>query len=218
MIRVMIADDHPAYRKGLGSMLDDEPDIELVAEAENGREAIALAEQHTPDVVVMDLRMPDLDGIEATRLLRLQAPTTAVIVLTMFEDDQSVFAAMRVGAQGYLLKGAEQDEIVRAIRAVAVGEAIFGPQVARLVIEHFASGDGSARAAFPQLTEREREVLELIASGKGNATIAHDLTLSLKTVRNHVSNIFTKMQVSDRAAAIVKARDAGFGGRPAEHR
>jgi DNA-binding NarL/FixJ family response regulator len=139
-----------------------------------------------------------------------------VIVLTMFEDDQSVFAAMRVGAQGYLLKGAEQDEIVRAIRAVAVGEAIFGPQVARLVIEHFASGDGSARAVFPQLTEREREVLELIASGKGNATIAHDLTLSLKTVRNHVSNIFTKLQVSDRAAAIVKARDAGYGGHPTQ--
>ena len=215
VIRVLIADDHPAYRKGLATMLDDEPDIELVGEAENGREAIALSEQCAPDVVVMDLRMPDLDGIEATRLLRLQPAPPAVIVLTMFEDDQSVFAAMRVGAQGYLLKGAEQDEIVRAIRAVAVGEAIFGPQVARLVIEHFASGDGSARAAFPQLTEREREVLELIASGRGNATIAHDLTLSLKTVRNHVSNIFTKLQVSDRAAAIVKARDAGYGGRPA---
>jgi DNA-binding NarL/FixJ family response regulator len=215
VIRVLIADDHPAYRKGLASMLDDEPDIELVGEAENGREAIALTGQCAPDVVVMDLRMPDLDGIEATRLLRLQPEPPAVIVLTMFEDDQSVFAAMRVGAQGYLLKGAEQDEIVRAIRAVSVGEAIFGPQVARLVIEHFASGDGSARAAFPQLTEREREVLELIASGRGNATIAHDLTLSLKTVRNHVSNIFTKMQVSDRAAAIVKARDAGYGGRPA---
>jgi DNA-binding NarL/FixJ family response regulator len=215
VIRVLIADDHPAYRKGLASMLDDEPDIELVGEAENGREAIALTGECAPDVVVMDLRLPVLDGIEATRLLRLQPEPPAVIVLTMFEDDQSVFAAMRVGAQGYLLKGAEQDEIVRAIRAVSVGEAIFGPQVARLVIEHFASGDGSARAAFPQLTEREREVLELIASGRGNATIAHDLTLSLKTVRNHVSNIFTKMQVSDRAAAIVKARDAGYGGRPA---
>jgi DNA-binding NarL/FixJ family response regulator len=218
VIRVLIADDHPAYRKGLASMLEDEPDIELVGQAENGREAVALTEQCAPDVVVMDLRMPDLDGIEATRLLRLRPTSPAVIVLTMFEDDQSVFAAMRVGAQGYLLKGAEQDEIVRAIRAVSAGEAIFGPQVARLVIEHFATGDGSARAAFPQLTEREREVLELIASGKGNATIAHELTVSLKTVRNHVSNIFTKLQVSDRAAAIVKARDAGYGGRPAEHR
>jgi len=213
-IRVVIADDHPAYRKGLSSMLEDEPDLALVGEAESGREAISLAEQCSPDVVVMDLRMPDVDGIEATRQLRERVPGTAVIVLTMFEDDQSVFAAMRAGARGYLLKGAEQDEIVRAIRAVAVGEAIFGPEVARLVIEHFASGDGSARAAFPQLTDREREVLELIASGRGNATIAHDLTLSLKTVRNHVSNIFTKLQVSDRAAAIVKAREAGFGGHP----
>jgi DNA-binding NarL/FixJ family response regulator len=214
VIRVVIADDHPAYRKGLSTMLDDEPDIELVGEAEDGRGAIALVREVAPDVVVMDLRMPDLDGIEATRLLHQEESPPAVIVLTMFEDDQSVFAAMRVGAQGYLLKGAEQDEIVRAIRAVAAGEAIFGPQVARLVIEHFASGDGSARAAFPQLTDREREVLELIASGRGNATIAHDLTLSLKTVRNHVSNIFTKLQVADRAAAIVKARDAGYGGHP----
>jgi DNA-binding NarL/FixJ family response regulator len=217
MIRVLIADDHPAYRKGLASMLHDEPDVELVGEEENGHQALALTRDREPNVVVMDLRMPDLDGIEATRLLRLQNPDSAVIVLTMFEDDQSVFAAMRVGAQGYLLKGAEQDEIVRAIRAVAAGEAIFGPQVARLVIEHFAAGEGSARAAFPQLTDRERDVLELIASGKGNATIAHELTLSLKTVRNHVSNIFTKLQVSDRAAAIVKARDAGYGGHPTEH-
>jgi DNA-binding NarL/FixJ family response regulator len=211
VIRVLIADDHPGYRKGLSSMLEDEHDIELVGQADNGLDAIALAEQCLPDVVVMDLRMPDLDGIAATRQLRERAPGAAVIVLTMFEDDQSVFAAMRAGAQGYLLKGAEQDEIVRAIRAVSVGEAIFGPQVARLVIEHFASGDGSARAAFPQLTEREREVLELIASGRGDATIAHDLTLSLKTVRNHVSNIFTKLQVADRAQAIIKARDAGLG-------
>lgn len=216
-IRVVVADDHPAYRKGLASMLGDEPDITLVGEAETGRDALALCRELAPDVVVMDLRMPDLDGIEATRLLLQDQPAPAVIVLTMFEDDQSVFAAMRAGAQGYLLKGAEHDEITRAIRAVASGEAIFGPQVARLVIEHFASGDGSARAAFPQLTEREREVLELIASGKGNATIAHDLTLSLKTVRNHVSNIFTKLQVADRAAAIVKARDAGYGGHPVEH-
>lgn len=215
MIRVLIADDHPAYRKGLALMLADEPDIELVGEAENGAEAVSLTLERAPDVVVMDLRMPQVDGIEATRQVRLLAPSTAVIVLTMFEDDLSVFAAMRVGASGYLLKGAEQDEIVRALRAVAAGEAIFGPPVARLVLAHFASGDGSARAAFPQLTGRERDVLDLIASGKGNATIAHELTLSLKTVRNHVSNIFTKLQVSDRSAAIVKARDAGFGGRPA---
>jgi DNA-binding NarL/FixJ family response regulator len=139
------------------------------------------------------------------------APSSAVIVLTMFEDDDSVFAAMRAGALGYLLKGAEQDEIVRAIRAVAAGEAIFGPEVARRVIQHFADGSGSGKAAFPTLTDRERQILQLIAAGKGNATIAHELVLSLKTVRNHVSNIFGKLQVSDRAAAIVKAREAGYG-------
>jgi len=211
MTRVLIADDHPAFRAGLGLLLAEVDDITLVGEAESGARAVELAQELAPDVVVMDLRMPDLDGIEATRRLSVVAPSSAVIVLTMFEDDDSVFAAMRAGALGYLLKGAEQDEIVRAIRAVAAGEAIFGPEVARRVIEHFANGAGSAKAAFPTLTERERQILELIAAGKGNATIAHELVLSLKTVRNHVSNIFGKLQVSDRAAAIVKARDAGFG-------
>jgi DNA-binding NarL/FixJ family response regulator len=160
----------------------------------------------------MDLRMPDLDGIEATRQITRSAPAPTVVVLTMFEDDDSVFAAMRAGARGYLLKGADQDEIVRAIRAAAAGEAIFGPEVAARVIGHFASGAGSTPAAFPSLTERERGVLEMIAAGKGNAAIAHELVISLKTVRNHVSNIFTKLQVSDRSAAIVKARRAGLGG------
>jgi DNA-binding NarL/FixJ family response regulator len=156
--------------------------------------------------------MPGLDGIEATRRLSRSAPATAVVVLTMFEDDDSVFAAMRAGARGYLLKGAEQDEIARAIGAAAAGEAIFGPEVAQRVIAHFASGAGSTAATFPSLTDREREVLEMLAAGKGNATIAHELMISLKTVRNHVSNIFTKLQVSDRSAAIVKAREAGLGG------
>ena len=154
--------------------------------------------------------MPGLDGIEATRRLTRGANPPAVIVLTMFEDDDSVFAAMRAGASGYLLKGAEQDQIVRANRAAAAGEAIFGPEIARRVITHFASGAGSAPAAFPSLTDREREILELVAAGKGNAAIAHELVISLKTVRNHVSNIFAKLQVSDRAVAIVKARQAGF--------
>jgi DNA-binding NarL/FixJ family response regulator len=162
-------------------------------------------------VVLMDLRMPDLDGIEATRQLTLRTPAPAVVVLTMFEDDESVFAAMRAGAVGYLLKGAGEDEIVRAIRAAAAGEAIFGPEIARRVLAHFAIGAGSNTLAFPTLTDREREVLELIAAGTGNATIAHQLMISLKTVRNHVSNIFTKLQVSDRSAAIVKAREAGLG-------
>lgn len=211
MIRVLIVDDHPAFRAGLGLMLADVADIDVIGDADTGSRAVAMAQELAPDVIVMDLRMPDLDGIEATRQLGRVAPSAAVIVLTMFEDDDSVFAAMRAGALGYLLKGADQDEIVRAIRAVAAGEAIFGPTIARRVIAHFASGAGSAKAAFPTLTDRERQILELIAAGRGNVSIAHELVLSLKTVRNHVSNIFGKLQVSDRAAAIVKARDAGFG-------
>jgi len=208
--RILVADDHPAFRTGLQQMLQDVPDLTVVGEAETGAEAIELAQQLAPDVVVMDLRMPEVDGIEATRRLQQVAPSAAVIVLTMFEDDDSVYAAMRAGALGYLLKGSQQDEIVRAIRAVAAGEAIFGPEIARRVIAHFSTGAGSARQAFPGLTDREREILERIAGGQGNANIAHDLMISLKTVRNHVSNIFTKLQVSDRSAAIVKAREAGF--------
>jgi DNA-binding NarL/FixJ family response regulator len=211
MIRLLIADDHPAYRRGLELMLTGSPDIEIVGEADTGGRAVELATALGPDVVLMDLRMPDLDGIEATRRLTQSGSTAAVVVLTMFEDDDSVFAAMRAGARGYLLKGADQQEIERAIRAAAAGEAIFGPQIAKRVVAHFARDSGSRAAAFPSLTEREREVLEMIAAGKGNATITHQLMISLKTVRNHVSNIFTKLQVSERAQAIVKARDAGLG-------
>jgi DNA-binding NarL/FixJ family response regulator len=212
MIRLLIADDHPAYRRGLELMLVDTGDIQIVGEADTGEHAVELASSLAPDVILMDLRMPGLDGIEATRRLTRSGSAAAVVVLTMFEDDDSVFAAMRAGARGYLLKGAEQDEIVRAIRAAAAGEAIFGPQIAQRVIAHFASGSGSTAAAFPSLTEREREVLEMVAAGKGNATIAHELMISLKTVRNHVSNIFAKLQVSERSQAIVKARQAGLGG------
>jgi DNA-binding NarL/FixJ family response regulator len=212
MTRVLVADDHPAFRRGLDLMLGAVDDIEIVGFAENGAKAVELSEELSPDVVLMDLRMPDLDGIEATRRINRLEAAPAVVVLTMFEDDDSVFAAMRAGARGYLLKGADQDEIVRAVHAAAAGEAIFGAEIAARVIRHFASGSGSNAAAFPALTDREREVLELIAAGKGNATIAHELTISLKTVRNHVSNIFTKLQVSDRSSAIVKARQAGLGG------
>ncbi len=211
MIRLLIADDHPAFRRGLELMLADVDDVEIVGEAETGLRAVEVARQLSPDVILMDLRMPGLDGIEASRRVTRNTPAPAVVVLTMFEDDDSVFAAMRAGALGYLLKGAEQEEIVRAIRAVNAGEAIFGPEIAQRVIAHFANGAGSTVAAFPSLTEREREILELVAAGKGNATIAHELMISLKTVRNHVSNVFTKLQVSDRSAAIVKARDAGLG-------
>src|SRR5262245_27454817 len=193
-------------------MLAEVADIEIVGEAATGTTAVELASSLAPDVILMDLRMPDLDGIEATKRITRDAPASAVVVLSMFEDDDSVFAAMRAGARGYLLKGADQEEIVRAVRAVAAGEAIFGPTIAQKVIQHFASGSGSTAAAFPSLTEREREVLEMVAAGKGNATIAHELMISLKTVRNHVSNVFTKLQVPDRSAAIVKAREAGLGG------
>jgi len=213
-VRVLVADDHPAFRAGLQLMLSSCDEIEVIAEADNGATALQLAAELRPDVVVMDLRMPGLDGIEATRRLVRENPDVGVVVLTMFEDDDSVFAAMRAGARGYLLKGAELPEIVRAITAISAGDAIFSSAIARRVIEHFSKGSGSARAAFPSLTEREREVLDLIAAGKGNATIANELVLNLKTVRNHVSNIFGKLQVADRAAAIVKARDAGFGATP----
>jgi DNA-binding NarL/FixJ family response regulator len=210
--RLLVVDDHPAYRRGLGLMLAGAGDITVVGEADTGERALEQAAALTPDVILMDLRMPGLDGIEATRRLTRSGSAAAVVVLTMFQDDDSVFAAMRAGARGYLLKGAEQDEIIRAIRAVAAGEAIFGPEIAQRVIAHFTSGAGSTAASFPALTDREREVLEMVAAGQGNATIAHHLMISLKTVRNHVSNIFTKLQVTDRAQAIVKARDAGLGG------
>ena len=212
MIRVLVADDHPAFRRGLQLMLADTDDISIEGEAASGAQAVELGEQLAPDVILMDLRMPNLDGIEATRRLSRNNPAPAIVVLTMFEDDDSVLAAMRAGARGYVLKGAEQDEIIRAIRAAAAGEAIFGPEIAQRVIDHFTNSAGPQPTAFPALTERERQVLELIAAGKGNASIAHELMINLKTVRNHVSNIFTKLQVSDRSAAIVKARQSGLGG------
>jgi DNA-binding NarL/FixJ family response regulator len=212
VIHILVADDHPAFRRWLELMLAEVGDFQIVGMAETGIRAVELTGSLAPDVVLMDLRMPDLDGVEATRRINRTTPAPAVVVLTMFEDDDSVFAAMRAGARGYLLKGADQEEIVRAIRAAAAGEAIFGPEIATRVIDHFARGAGSTTAAFPFLTDREREVLEMIAAGKGNATIAHELVINLKTVRNHVSNIFTKLQVSDRAGAIVKARKAGLGG------
>ncbi len=212
MIRLLIVDDHPAFRRGLELMLSDVDDIEVVAQAASGEEAVELAERFAPDVVLMDLRMPGLDGIESTRRLKRLHSSLSVVVLTMFEDDASVFAAMRAGARGYVLKGADQDEIERAVRAAAAGEAIFGPAIADRVILHFAQGGDHPRATFPSLTQREREVLSLIANGKGNAAIAHELGINLKTVRNHVSNVFTKLHVSDRASAIVKARESGMAG------
>jgi DNA-binding NarL/FixJ family response regulator len=213
MIRLLVADDHPAFRRGLELMLSDVDDIEMVGEADTGQRAVEAARRLTPDVILMDLRMPELDGLEATRRITSQSSSPAIVVLTMFEDDDSVFAAMRAGAHGYVLKGADREEIVRAIHAAAAGEAIFGPGVARRVIQHFATGGESSTPPFPLLTGRERDVLDLIAAGRGNSAIAHELMISLKTVRNHVSNVLTKLQVPDRSAAIIKARNAGLGHR-----
>jgi DNA-binding NarL/FixJ family response regulator len=209
-LRVLVADDHPLFRDGLRTLLALEPGVELAGEAATGTEAVAAAVELEPDVVVMDLHMPGMNGIEATRSIVEARPDVGVLVLTMFEDDDSVFAAMRSGARGYLLKGAGQEEIVRAIEAVGRGEAIFGPTIARRVIDFF-SQPARPPQPFPELTDREREILELIAQGRSNPDIAQQLVLSTKTVRNHVSNIFTKLRVADRSQAIVRAREAGLG-------
>jgi len=208
-LRVLVADDHPVFRDGLRALLGSTPDTELVAEAATGEEAVAAASEQQPDVVVMDLHMPGLNGIEATQQIVQTSPHLAVLVLTMLDDDESVFAAMRAGARGYLLKGAGQEEILRGIRAVASGEAIFGPAIAERVLDYFSAP--RPPEPFPELTERERELLELVAQGRSNQEIARHFVLSPKTVRNHVSNIFTKLQVADRAQAIVRAREAGLG-------
>ncbi len=210
LIRVLIADDHPVFRFGLRALLQGEPDVEVVGEATTGLEAVKMALERQPDVVLMDLNMPEINGIEATRRIRDENPKIAVLVLTMFDDD-TVFSAMRAGARGYLLKGAEGEETLRAVRAVANGEAIFSPTIADRIMHYFAHAPSQpSLAAFPELTEREREVLTLIAQGLTNQAIAARLVLSEKTVRNHVSNIFSKLQVADRAEAIIRARDAGL--------
>jgi DNA-binding NarL/FixJ family response regulator len=212
-IRVLIADDHPVFRDGLRVLLDSLPDAEVVGEAASGEEAVKLAISEQPDVILMDLQMPGINGIEATRTILRTAPHIGVLVVTMFEDDDSVFAAMRAGARGYLLKGADQQEILRGIRAVASGEAIFGPAIAQRLISFFAQPNPPLPPQiFPELTDREREILTGIARGKSNTQIADQLYLSQKTVRNHVSNIFSKLQVADRAQAIVRAREAGLAG------
>jgi DNA-binding NarL/FixJ family response regulator len=216
LIRVLVADDHPPMRAGLRAMLGLCDGVEVIAEATTSDEAIRAAEDQQPDVVLMDLRMPGAGGIEATRAVVRQSPHIAVLVLTMAEDADSLFAAMRAGARGYLLKESDQDQLVRAVQAVARGEFILSPPMARMMTAHFASAARPDRApeVFPVLTDRERGVLDLIAQGINNTDIARRLTLSPKTVRNHISNIFAKLQVADRAAAIVRAREAGLGHAP----
>ncbi len=210
-IRVVVADDHPIVRTGLSALLGSLPDFEVVGVASDGREAVREVISTKPDVALLDLHMPGLDGIAATRELARVAPRVAVLVLTMHDDDESVFAAMRAGARGYLVKGVEQDDIARAIRSVAVGEAIFGTDVAQRVLASLQSPAGAADVPFPELTVREREVLDLLAAGLNNAAIARRIGIATKTVANNVSSIFVKLQVSDRAQAIVRARDAGLG-------
>ena len=207
-IRVLIADDHPVYRNGLSSALTTEPDIEVVGSAPDGTSAIEMAADLSPDVILMDIRMPATNGIDATRRILQTTPQARILILTMFDDDDSVFASMRAGARGYLLKGSEPADIARAVRAAAEGDAIFGAAIAERMIALFAR---RSTRPFPSLTDREHTVLTLLAAGRNNQAIAAELSLSLKTVRNYVSNIFNKLHVADRAEAMLKARAAGLG-------
>ena len=210
-IQILIADDHTLFREGLKALFASLPDTAVIAEAATGNDAVILAEKQQPDVILMDIQMPGLNGIEATRRIVQTSPHIGVIVVTMFEDDDSVFAAMRAGARGYVLKGADQEEMLRTIRAVSRGEALFGPNIAARLSTFFNNPTDSAADVFPELTAREREVLQLLTQGLNNQQIAQRLFISIKTVRNHLSNIFSKMQVADRVQAVVRARDAGLG-------
>jgi DNA-binding NarL/FixJ family response regulator len=209
-IRVVIADDHPVVRDGLSALLASVPSLTVAGVAATGREAVRAAVTLRPDVLIMDIQMPELTGVAAAGEIARAAPGVAVLMLTMFDDDDSVFAAMRAGARGYVLKGAQQDEIVRAIHAVAAGEAIFGPAIARRVLG-LVSAPAAHSVPFPDLTSREREVLDLIAAGVRNAEIARQMSIAPKTVANHIAAIFNKLQVADRNQAIILARDAGLG-------
>jgi DNA-binding NarL/FixJ family response regulator len=211
-LRVLIADDHPLFRNGMRALLAADPDTEVAGEATTGDEAIALAATLQPDVILMDIQMPGVSGIEATRQILHTSPHIRILVVTMFEDDHSVFTAMRAGARGYVLKGARPEEMLRAIQAVGSGEAIFSPAIATRMLDFFGGLQPAAFPhALPELTDREREILDLIAQGQSNAAIARQLVLSPKTISNYVSNIFSKLQVADRAQAMLRAREAGLG-------
>jgi DNA-binding NarL/FixJ family response regulator len=211
-IRILLADDHRFFRDGVRALLDSIPSFTVIGEATKGDEAVALAVQHQPDVVLMDLQMPGLNGVEATRRILQAKPQTGVLIVTMFEDTDSLLATMRAGARGYILKDADEDELIRSIHAVAKGEALFSPTVAKRLLQYVSKVTPSAgREAFPELTEREREVLALLAQGLSNREVAERMGLSLKTARNHVSNVLSKLQVADRSEAIARARAAGLG-------
>jgi DNA-binding NarL/FixJ family response regulator len=212
-LRILVAEDHPLFRKGMIALLSSVPEFEVIGEAQTGEEAVVRTSELRPDVVLMDLQMPEVNGIEATRRILRDNPSVRILVVTLFEDDDSVFMALRAGARGYVLKDADEEEMVLSIRAVGKGEAIFSPAIATRVLAFFAASPpgGVSPQAFPTLTEREREILHLIAQGHPNPSIARQLSLSTKTVGNYVSNIFTKLQVADRAQAIIRAREAGLG-------
>lgn len=211
-LQILIVDDHPLFRKGMRTLLAPLPDFEVTGEATNGQDAIELAENLQPDVILMDLRMPETGGIAAIRQILKDSPHIRILVVTLLEDDDSVFAALRAGARGYVLKDTEEEELVRAIRAVGCGEAIFSPAIATRLTDYFATPrPTTTEDIFPELTTREREILNLIANGATNSTIARQLSISLKTTQNHVSNILNKMQVTDRVQAAIRAREAGLG-------
>ncbi|HET9588543.1 MAG TPA: response regulator transcription factor [Anaerolineales bacterium] len=214
-IRVLIADDHALFREGVRAILKSVPDIEIVGEAGTGQEALALASELSPGVILMDINMPDLNGVEATQRILKTHPSVGIIFVTMLEDDDSLFSAMRAGARGYVLKGADKAEMLKSIRAVAEGEALFGPAIAARLLTFFHDKPPpkgkSSPTPFPDLTDREREILSCIAHGDTNTEIAEQLSISLKTVRNHVSSIFNKLQVTNRAQAAIRGRDAGLG-------
>lgn len=211
-IRVLIVDDHELFRDGVRAVLGSLDGVEVIGEADSGEAAIAAARDASPDVVLMDIQMPEMNGIEATRRILAEQPDVGVIVVTMYEDDDLVFAAMRAGAKGYILKGAGQEQLMRAVEAVAHGEALYNPRIAQRLLQFFqTSRSDLPMNAFPDLTEREREVLDLIARGMDNASIARRLGITGKTARNHVSNVLGKLMVTDRTTAAIKAREAGFG-------
>jgi DNA-binding NarL/FixJ family response regulator len=212
-LRVALVDDHPVFRLGLAALLDSLPGIAVVAQAAGAAEARALLADDAlaVDVVVMDLDLGDGSGVDETRAAVARRPGLAVLVVSMHEDDDAVVAAVRAGARGYLVKSAPPDQIERAVRAVAAGEMILGPSVAARAMSYVLGGRSAVRVPFPRLTDREREVLDLLAAGHDNVVIARRLGLSAKTVRNHVANVLTKLEVSDRAAAVLRARAEGLG-------